>query len=211
MHKKTIDYHKETLETKGRLDGGQKISSEHECDDGNRFNRDGCNDQCKVEPGFICRMIPIGNNREGSECLEKTKIEFFESITSIVPLTYSLKMSRRTMITKEKMAINYKLILTTDEIVTEGSLSGTSSEEPEPSPSSSTEPESSGPNYKKYNLSYEIETQNGFLYEVSINGNQFDKSVQGKMKWVKKTNQRLLQNDDEIVDSEQLPVDFDNV
>lgn len=69
LHLKSKEYLAKEIEDNGSIPGGLNIDSDHECDDGNNEDGDGCSNVCIVEEGYVCQQESVGQGAENSRCI----------------------------------------------------------------------------------------------------------------------------------------------
>ena len=175
--------------------GGQPLTTEHMCDDGNIVGGDGCSSECQFERNYVCIQTALAQGLEVSKCQSKTVFEFIESPNSLVPLTYELNFSRSTNLSKVLLSNGYRLVLRL----------------------SSSTPDSSAVD-GELQISYKFFTNSQSNFILEIDGNQFKNSVKGTLMFRLHTvevsteqSNRLVQDVelDEIKDEDSMPVELE--
>ncbi len=194
LHKLSKEYLEGEIENNGAIPGGLIIDSNHECDDGNNEDGDGCSNICLVEEGYVCQQESVGQGAENSRCILETQVTLTISESSLVPLTYELVFDRGTNLSKIILANNYKMVLTVDENTDTSTL-----------PSD------------EIVVGYTLYTQDSKVFIIEVDGAQFDQDVSGKLGFKRiDYGRRMLQDDtgpelEGIKDVENMPVSLDSV
>lgn len=166
--------------------GGLSLASNHECEDGNKNDGDGCSSQCKIEPKFSCR--PEEGSEGPGKCVASTETSLKKLSGKNDPLSFELNFTRAVSLTKDKFDAKYNLQCQSKDL------------------SKIISP----------NLDFRItEESGGEKFLLKISSEQFSEDVDGTIEVVLKQQaspgSRVLQtstSDGKILDSEGMEVDL---